>query len=97
MFVKIKSERMKIGIITTIILGISTFVYINSPQVAKTAAISQVAIASSEESNFNKYWYAGEAELNSYTLSQARYGENHEGEAVLIFVTEDFSKSKYVV
>ncbi len=45
---------------------------------------------------FDEYWYRGEAELNSYTLEQARYGEIHEGEAVLVFVTEPFSRSKQV-
>lgn len=45
---------------------------------------------------FSNYWFQGKAELTSYTLSQARYGEMREGEAVLIFVTEDFSKSKQV-
>ncbi|MEL6676873.1 MAG: hypothetical protein AAFR61_31985 [Bacteroidota bacterium] len=45
---------------------------------------------------FNQYWYAGKAELNSYELEQARYGEIHRGHAVLIFVTEDFSASKQV-
>ena len=39
---------------------------------------------------FKKYWYSGEAELTSYTLEQARYGELRDGEAVLIFVTEPF-------
>jgi hypothetical protein len=47
-------------------------------------------------SGFSDYWYNGEAEISSYTLSQARYGEVHEGEAVLIFVTEDFSRAKQV-
>jgi hypothetical protein len=46
--------------------------------------------------DFNGYWYAGEAELTSYELKQSRYGEIHEGKAVLIFVTEPFSKSKQV-
>ena len=41
-------------------------------------------------------WYAGKAELSSYTLQQARYGEIRKGEAMLIFVTEDFSKEKLV-
>lgn len=40
---------------------------------------------------FQQKWYAGQAEVNSYTLDQARYGEMRKGEAVLIFVTEDFS------
>jgi len=38
------------------------------------------------------YWYAGEAEINSYTLQQARYGELREGTTALIFVTEPFSE-----
>ena len=45
---------------------------------------------------FKQQWYAGKAELNSYTLQQARYGEIRNGEAVLIFVTEDFSTDKLV-
>ncbi|MBK9731526.1 MAG: hypothetical protein IPO83_09580 [Chitinophagaceae bacterium] len=45
---------------------------------------------------FKNYWYAGKAELCSYQLKQARYGEIHEGNAVTIFVTEDFSQSKQV-
>jgi hypothetical protein len=43
-----------------------------------------------EHASFDDYWYQGSAELTRYALSQARYGENHDGEAVLIFVTEDF-------
>ena len=39
---------------------------------------------------FNDYWYQGKAELSSYELNQYRYGEKREGEAVLVFVTEDF-------
>jgi len=35
---------------------------------------------------FGDYWYTGEAELTSYELKQSRYGEIHEGHAVLIFV-----------
>ena len=45
---------------------------------------------------FKKTWYAGKAELSSYTLEQARYGEIRNGEGVLIFVTEDFSADKLV-
>lgn len=45
---------------------------------------------------FKNYWYAGKAELNHYQLKQARYGEIHPGDAVLIFVTEDFLKNTQV-
>lgn len=40
--------------------------------------------------DFNDYWYGGKAEISSYKLEQARYGEMREGSAVLVFVTEDF-------
>jgi hypothetical protein len=45
---------------------------------------------------FKDYWYAGKAELTRYDLQQARYGEIRHGDAVLIFVTEDFDKEKQV-
>ncbi len=46
--------------------------------------------AQSSKENFADYWYTGLAELNHYQLEQARYGEIHRGDAMLIFVTEDF-------
>ena len=45
---------------------------------------------------FKEYWYSGKAEITSYTLEQSRYDDLHQGHVVLIFVTEDFSKSKQV-
>lgn len=39
---------------------------------------------------FKTYWYDGKAEITSYQLKQARYGEIRDGKAVLIFVTEPF-------
>lgn len=39
---------------------------------------------------FNDYWYKGEAEITSYKLEQARYGEIRDGKAVLVYVTEPF-------
>lgn len=45
---------------------------------------------------FGDHWYQGRAEITSYTLEQARYGQVHPGEAVLIFVTEDLSREKQV-
>lgn len=46
--------------------------------------------------DFKKYWYAGEAEITSYTLEQARYGEMREGKAVLVYVTEPFLAEEQV-
>ncbi|WP_436514928.1 hypothetical protein [Ekhidna sp. To15] len=53
-------------------------------------------VSTESPKDFNGYWYAGEAEITSYQLKQARYGEIHAGESVLVFVTEPFSKSKQV-
>ena len=49
-----------------------------------------------EPATFGDYWYQGKAEITSYNLKQARYDELHDGNAVLIFVTEDFSALKQV-
>ena len=46
--------------------------------------------------DFKKYWYAGDAEITSYKLEQARYGELRDGHAVLIYVTEPFLADKQV-
>lgn len=46
--------------------------------------------------DFKDYWYAGNAEITSYDLEQARYGEIRKGKAVKIFVTEPFLKEKQV-
>lgn len=45
---------------------------------------------------FKDYWYAGKAEITSYKLKQARYGEIRNGKSVLVFVTEDFLPEKQV-
>ncbi len=55
--------------------------------------VTQTFAQSSQE--FGKYWYDGNAEINSYKLSQGRYGELREGSAVNIFVTETFSKTTH--
>ena len=47
-------------------------------------------------SAFGDYWYQGEAEITSYILEQPRYGEMRQSKAVLIFVTEPFSRTKHV-
>ncbi|QLG46755.1 septum formation inhibitor Maf [Costertonia aggregata] len=45
---------------------------------------------------FKKYWYAGNAEITSYKIEQARYGQLREGNSVLIYVTEPFLNDKQV-
>lgn len=53
-------------------------------------------VAALDRAKFNDYWYQGKAELTRYRLEQARYGEIHQGDAVLIFVTEDFWADRQV-
>jgi hypothetical protein len=57
-----------------------------SPSTSKPLVNNQKPLSEA----FKTYWYAGEAELTSYKLSQARYGELREGTAVMVFVTEPF-------
>lgn len=57
---------------------------------------AKVEFSANLPDEFKDYWYQGQAELSSYQLEQARYGAVHKGKAVLIFVTEDFSKKKQV-
>ena len=45
---------------------------------------------------FKRTWYAGKAELTSYAVQQARYGEIRKADVVIIFVSEDFSPEKFV-
>lgn len=58
-----------------------------------TSTVNRKAVQTSLTSNgdFDTYWYNGEAEISTYELNQARYGEMRDGKAVLVFVTEDFS------
>ena len=43
----------------------------------------------------DNYWSQGKAEVNVYEVSQNRYQENHSGQLVSVFVTEDFFDKIY--
>ena len=47
-------------------------------------------------SDFKTYWFDGTAEISSFKLTQYRYGEPREGEAMLIYVTEDLLTNEQV-
>jgi hypothetical protein len=57
---------------------------------AQDLPVIQSDAFAAEHPSFDDYWYQGLAELSHYSLEQSRYGEVHPGEAVLIYVTEDF-------
>jgi hypothetical protein len=61
-----------------------------------TTGEGKAMLVSNIDNNFNAYWYAGKAEVNSYDYFIDRYDQPRKGYAVLVFVTEDFSKSKHV-
>jgi len=63
---------------------------------AVITALGTSLSAASPDNAFRQYWYAGKAELTRYALEQARYGEIHKGDAVLVFVTEPFLIDKQV-
>lgn len=45
---------------------------------------------------FNEHWQDGRAELNGYRWHVTRYGQVRNGQAVLVYVTEPFNRSKLV-
>ncbi|MEO9511567.1 MAG: septum formation inhibitor Maf [Flavobacteriaceae bacterium] len=88
-----------------LIVGISTV----TSCIDKTNALNkEIALNAREElkisdspkkelsEEFKKYWYAGKAEITSYKLEQARYGQIRDGNSVLIYVTEPFLPEKQV-
>lgn len=51
---------------------------------------------SAKVQKLDPYWYQGKAEISRYALQQNRYRDVHPGEAILVFVTEDFLTDKQV-
>ena len=58
------------------------------------ASLTTPAIADS--SAFWTHWGDGKAELNGYRLTVSRYGQSRSGTAVMVFVTEPFSRARKV-
>jgi hypothetical protein len=48
------------------------------------------------QDQFQDYWYNHGAELSRFSLRQMRYGEIHEGDAVLVFVTEKMNSNTQI-
>jgi hypothetical protein len=78
---------MKTLIVATVVAVASYFIYAN---------VTTEDHSVLKQDKFGQLWYDGKAELSSFELEQNRYGELHKGTSVLIYVTEDFSKSKQV-
>lgn len=59
-------------------------------------AAQMISMFKKDTTGLSQYWYEGKAEVSRYQLAQNRYKEVHPGEAVLVFVTEDFLTDKQV-
>ncbi|AXO79749.1 septum formation inhibitor Maf [Olleya aquimaris] len=89
---------------TVIIIAHLLFSCNNQPEsTTKTTAKAEIKDTKSTKTpafkpnkQFNDYWHQGQAEITSYQLDQARYGEIRDGKAVLVFVTEPFLKDQQV-
>ncbi len=95
-------RSLKFLIIITSFLALSSCIQQTSKDLKK---VEDTAIASPKKvkspafkanKQFKDYWYAGKAEITSYQLDQARYGEIRKGKAVLIYVTEPFLADQQV-
>jgi hypothetical protein len=75
---------------------VTFFVWLMVQSCASPDSSHQKKTGLHETESFKKYWYNGQAEINTFHLEQSRYGETREGKAVLIFVSEDFSRLKEV-
>lgn len=62
--------------------------------VEKSAQFTATTAANAQK--LDAYWYEGKAEITRYELQQNRYRDVHPGEAILVFVTEDFLTDKQV-
>lgn len=82
------------------LLGMSIFYLVSCQQsdhpTSIQAGFATTVFSDDAPKSKQDYWYQGKAEISRYELKQVRYGEVHEGEVVMIFVTEDFRTDKQV-
>jgi len=74
------------------------FLFCNKTEQKTTYPIEKkdTTVSVQKHPKFSTYWNTGKAEITSYTLTQSRYGQIHQGTAVNIFVTEEFLPNKQV-
>lgn len=87
--------------LTTVVFAVLSFFTAcknNGPKRSETAEsyLKSAYEARNLNTTFKEYWFSGEAEITSYQLKQPRYGEMRDGEAVLVFVKEDFLPNEQV-
>lgn len=89
---RLQKYTMKVSTITIALFIVAAL----SGCEAQVDSNNQPSAQVKQPKNFGEYWYAGVAEICRYDLEQSRYGEKRQGDAVLIFVTEDFLPEEQV-
>lgn len=56
----------------------------------RLSEVVQAADFAETHPNYASYWHAGVAEITRFALTQSRYGQPREGDAIFVFVTEPF-------
>jgi hypothetical protein len=82
-----------------LLIGAGAIAFLLATCSAETSEVhpdGSIGTGTPPSAEFKAYWYQGKAELDHYALTQARYGELRNGDAVLVFVTEDFLDSAEV-
>ena len=69
---------------------------VQDPTTKPTATGDHAAVPGIFTGGLTEYWYESLAEINTFTLEQARYGEMRPGNVSVIFVSEDFLTDKQV-
>jgi hypothetical protein len=54
-------------------------------------SFDKISFGTYTAAQFRDYWYNHGAEISRFNLHQMRYGEIHQGDAVLVFVTEEMN------
>ena len=97
------NNKIKKGVLLTVLVCIASLSTAckqekikSDKELAQNKVVKKKKPAKKHSAAFKAYWYAGEAEITSYTLEQPRYGQLRDGHAVLIYVTEPFLSGKQV-
>lgn len=65
-------------------------------QAPKKPDVTLLSMPTASDKVFADYWYKNKAEINSYALQKDNNGQSSLGEAIMIFVTENFRTDKQV-
>lgn len=86
------------SIVLVITLLITGFIFCEwrMPQVRQQKMVQTDSTDTLPPDHLTDYWYQGKAEINRFELLQNRYNDLHKGEAIMIFVTEDFLTDQQV-